>query len=277
MSESGTAAAQTVRSLAVGQMIALHEALAGADRQSRYHEGAQVPQGLFGDLADISVLANDCILATGHLREDGVVPVHVGQRMVQRAPIPLGTRLVVHANLASRRPIRAGTLATFAMNFIAPDESVPLRAEITSLVSDGAAMRAAAGGDGAKPAPAASRPDEPDPSEFALVAEKRLTPDRVAAYSHEFPDYWVHFRPDVARSIGFPKPVAQGLMSLTWMMEALAAREVPGAIDVEVSFRRPIFWDDAIEVRRRGDDFLVLRQGANGPEICSLGRCNPAA
>lgn len=266
---SGAAAAKTVLSLSVGEMIAQHEAVAGADRQSRYHEGAQVPQGLFGDLADISVLANDCILATGHLRQDGVVPVHVGQRLVQRAPIPLGTRLTVHGNLASRRAVRSGTLATFVMDFITEDEEVPLRAEITSLVSDGEAMRAG------PPAGAGKADDMPDLEGWQSVGEKILTPDRVAAYSHEFPDYWVHFRPDVARSIGYPKPVAQGLMSLTWMMEALAAGGVPERIDVEVGFRRPIFWDDRVTVLRQDEAFAIARQGEDGLEICSLGRVNP--
>jgi acyl dehydratase len=80
----------------------------------------------------------------------------------------------------------------------------------------------------------------------------------------------VHFDPKEAASVGLRAPVAQGLMSLTWMMEAVAKGGVAKAINIAADFRSPIFWDDSVDVFAKGDtDVLVTK--ADG-SVCSLGR-----
>jgi hypothetical protein len=93
-------------------------------------------------------------------------------------------------------------------------------------------------------------------------------------YSFEFPDYLVHFDPAEAAAVGLRAPVAQGLMSLTWMTEALARDGAPRQLDIEASFRSPIYWDDRVDVLRDDKaDLLVVRDEG----LCSRGHVLHAA
>ena len=85
-----------------------------------------------------------------------------------------------------------------------------------------------------------------------------LTPQRVADYSHEFPDYKVHFDPAVAATVGLRAPVAQGLMSFTWMMRAIAEEGLPERFSLAATFRRPVFWDETVEVLRRDAELAIV-------------------
>ena len=92
----------------------------------------------------------------------------------------------------SLKSISKGQLIVTRFDFIRPDGSVPVISEITSLKVDATAMQAAGGGrtglqvDGQR-----------------HLAHKILTPQRVAAYSAEFPTYVVHFEPEAAWRSGF--------------------------------------------------------------------------
>jgi acyl dehydratase len=249
------------RRLAVGDALPPIEAVVDADRQRRYHAAAEVRAGLFGDFADVSILANDTIHATRPLNEVGpAVGLHLGQRLRQSAPIRLGERLAVEGEVAEVTTAARGTRIAFAFRFRRPDGSVPLTSDLLSLRVDAAAMR-----DQGLPPPL-----EIDRAGYEKVAEKALSPASVAAYSREFPDYLVHFDPEAAAGIGLRAPVAQGLMSLTWMLEALARDGVPKAMQIEAQFRRPVFWDETVAVWARAGRELLCIAGAD--RVCSVGQ-----
>lgn len=228
--------------------------------QRGYHEPAQVPEGLFGELVDVSVLANQCLMATRPLRQGRPAGLHMGHRMIQREPVRLGEPLMIHARIGETEPMPTGTRIRVDLEFRRPDGGVPVRAETTNLRVDPEAMRRRGAGE----------PKSFDLEGYRTVARKQLTPERVMAYSREFPEDKVHFEPEVAHSIGLRAPVAQGLMSLTWISAALAADGVPRELDLDAQFRRPIFWDDAVEVMARGEEAFLIRN-AEG-RVCSLGR-----
>jgi len=231
-----------------------------ADLQRGYHEPAQVPEGLFGDLVDVSVLANQCLMATRPLRDGRPAGLHMGHRMIQTEPVRLGEALMIHAAVGEVAAMATGTRIRIDLEFRRRDGSVPVRAETTNLRVDREAMR--------KRGPA--KPKSFESAGYRIVTHKQLTAERVMAYSREFPGDKVHFEPAVAQSIGLRAPVAQGLMSLTWMAAALAANGVPAELDLAARFRRPIFWDDAVEVAALGEEAFLIRN-AEG-QVCSLGR-----
>ena len=80
----------------------------------------------------------------------------------------------------------------------------------------------------------------------------------------------MHFDPKEAAAVGLPAPVAQGLMSLTWMMESLALDGVPKTINIAADFRSPIFWEDSVDIFCRDSTELMVAKAAGS--ICSLGR-----
>lgn len=228
--------------------------------QRGYHAPAGVPDGLFGDSVDVSVLANQGLLATAPLRKGQHAGLHMGQRILQVAPIRLGEPLIVRARVAELAALAAGTRLRIELEFARPDGSVPVRGETISLRVDPEAMRRRG-----------PRPEKQyDREGYAELARHRLMPERVAAYSHQFPDDRVHFDPGLARSIGFRVPVAQGLMSLTWICAAAAADGPPAGLEVAAEFRAPIFWDDEIAVLGKGGAEFQLRNAAG--RVCSLGR-----
>ena len=254
----------TAATLAVGDVLPSIEVAVTAERQRRYHAGAGVTAD-FGGLADVSILANDTIHATRPLNTDAfAVGLHLGQTLHQTAPIRLDERLVCEGGLVDERPAARGRHLTFRFQFRRPDGTVPLVSDIMSLRVDKAAMRAAQ-----PPAPF-----EFDQAGFETIHRFQLTPELVGAYSFEFPDYLVHFDMAVANGIGLRVPVAQGLMSLTWMLAALAEGGVPRELDMSAEFRRSIFWDEQVAVRRHGDRLLIA--GGDGT-VRSTGRVERVA
>ena len=227
-----------------------------AERQRRYHDAAEIPAGLFGDTADLSILANDTILAMRYLKTTPMDGLHAGQRMQQLSPVRLGEPLTVRGRVGALRRTAKGRFAI--TSFVVEDAVGAPKAlgELTYFRVDAEARIEPAGVD---------RPFLRNG--WASVAHKSLTPQRVASYSHEFPEYRVHFDPEVAAAVGLRAPVAQGLMSFTWMMQAIAEGGLPDRFALSATFRRPIFWDEAVEVLRRGEELAVV--GADGRQRSS--------
>ncbi len=233
--------------LRAGMQLRPWRAVVSAERQRRYHDAAEVPGGLFGDTADLSILANDTILAMRYLKSTPMDGVHAGQRMRQIVPVRLGEALTVRGRIAELRRAAKGLFTRAEFAFEDEQGAVRVRGELTYFRVDA----------GAKLDAPAIDP-EFDPRGWVRFARKALTPQRVAEYSFEFPDYRVHFDPAVAASVGLRAPVAQGLMSFTWMMQAIAGDGLPGQFALAAMFRRPVFWDDTVEILRRGDEFAVI-------------------
>jgi hypothetical protein len=257
MSEQG---AQATGERVVGMALQDWPTVVTAERQASYHRAAELPEGLFGDFVDLSILANDTILATSYLKTEAVDGLHAGQRMRQVEPVRLDEPLTLKGRIGSIRETAKGNIVTYAFDFQRPDGSVPVTGELISFQVDPAAMRKKGAG----------KPVAADATGFVKVGHKVLRPELVGGYSFEFPGYLVHFDPEEAAAVGLRAPVAQGLMSLTWMMEAVARDGVPKAVNIAADFRSPIFWDDSIDVFSRGGDELMVAK-ADG-SICSLGR-----
>lgn len=264
MSETVTSRDAKTAALAVGDPIRHWQTCVSRERQRQYHAAAEVAETLFADRVDPSVLANDTILAMRYMKWAGADGLHAGQRLQQFELVRFDEPLTLKGRVASARRIAKGQLSVIRFDFTRPDGSVPLVSEITSLRVDAAAMQVAGGGQtGLKV------------SGQRQLAHKALTPERVAAYSAEFPEYVIHFEPAAARSIGLRAPIAQGLISLTWMLEAVARDGAFEAIDFAASFRQPIFWDDEVTILHDGAGGYFCANGAG--EICSLGSLDQIA
>ena len=243
--------AEAGRELEEGMLLTPWHAVVSAERQRGYHDAAEVPRGLFGDTVDLSILANDTILAMRYLKKTPMDGLHAGQRMQQLMPVRIGEPLTARGRVREVRDTAKGRFQHTAFTFADEKGVTKVAGELIYFRVHPQAKVAPAAVDCAF-----------DRSGWTSVARMTLTPQRVADYSREFPTYRVHFDPQIAASIGLRAPVAQGLMSFTWMMRAVAEGGLPERFTLSSTFRRPVFWDETVEVLRRGADLAVVGDDA---------------
>lgn len=245
-----------------GQAVRTYKTSVRSERQRHYHEAAELPAHLFGDHVDLSVLAIDTIEAVRYLQPDNGKSLHAGQRMIQNTPVYLGEELLLDGCVAEIRPAARGAFVIFAFDFVRADGSIPLKGELTMLRLAQTATRGedAAAGDG----------DILDRAGLVRVSGKRLSQEIVADYSFEFSDREDYFNPATAASAGLRAPYAPNAIAFTWMMEAIARDGMPQALDLSATFRRPLHWEDAVQLFWRGRRDLLLAK--NDGLICATGR-----
>ena len=220
---------------------------------------------LHGDRIDITQLAYTAILA---VREAGFSingRVHMSQVFDLRAPLFLGEPLTVRGEVLSVTPERRGHIEESRFDFLRPDGSIPLSTRRSSMLLDpkvGAERKP----DGSAPRAAPGQPQALRDG-MELVARHQLVPEKVAAYSDEAENL-IHSDPETARRFGFRAPIAAGLMAVHFMMAALCRPTPPDRIRMSVRFRRPMFWDEALEVWAR-------RAADRGATIAALAVINP--
>jgi acyl dehydratase len=207
---------------------------------------------LHGDRVDITQLAYAAVLSALRAGLSINGRVHMSQQFDLRAPVLLGEPLRVRGEVVAVTPERRGAVEESRFDFVRPDGSIPLSTRRASLVLDpkvGAARKEGA-----------PRPAE-DPRAGAVpIARHQLAPEKVAAYSIEA-DNLIHSDPETARRFGFRAPIAAGLMAVHFMMAALCRpaagydrppsskdRGPPTSLRMTVRFRRPMFWDETLEV-----------------------------
>ena len=92
---------------------------------------------------------------------------------------------------------------------------------------------------------------EPDLSFYETIAQCSFAPDRVSDYSSEGRNA-IHYDPAVAAQFGYRAPIAGGLMGVRSLMAALCLVDgPPNKIDIGIRFRRPMFWDETLDVMQR--------------------------
>jgi len=237
---------------------------------------------LHGDRIDLTQLAYLAVLA---VRQSGISingRVHMTQVFDQRQPLYLGEPLIVRGKVLAVTPERRGQIEESQFDFIRPDGSIPLSTRRSSLLLDPKVGAARKPDGGAAPRPAADPRDG-----MTLIARHQLVPEMVAAYSGEAENL-IHSDPETARRFGFRAPIAAGLMAVHYMMAALCRptpparassradrsktaagpHRPPDRLRMSVRFRRPMFWDETLEVwgRHTGDDAAIAALAVINPE-----------
>lgn len=247
---------------------------ASPDSEFRYHAGFEYPEwdfevtaetqarklaccdidpAIYGDRVDITHYALATVLSAKRAGLPVNGRVHMTQRFIQSEPIKTGEPVTVRGRDIKVTPDRRGQIVTSQFEFVRPDGSIPLRAERSSLVLD------ATKAEKAKPSAAKAKPAV-DPTEgLTKIGEKQLVPEKVAAYSDEAENL-IHSDPETARRFGFRAPIAAGLMAIRFMMEALSKEAMPQQLDLQIRFRRPMFWDEKLDIWGRHDDAGKLTQ-----------------
>ncbi len=86
-----------------------------------------------------------------------------------------------------------------------------------------------------------------DVNTLTAFGKYQLSPENIKSYSMEGNS--IHYEMEAANKAGFRAPIIGGGMGVHYLLYTLWQQYNPNSFHLSVYFRRPIFWDDSIEVR----------------------------
>lgn len=205
--------------------------------QARRLRAADIDPALFGDRCEPGLFGLDCfsaMVAAGH-DIDGYV--FIGQTCRQLRPVRLGETVTLSGHVRECRPVRGGICVVDVFRISDAGGLVCWESELTGLLVDQAARLASEHID-----VRLIKRDAVSGEAWQRIQEKTLTPQKVRDFSEDVGNL-IHFDEAYAQRHGFRAPLAQGVMSATWLLSALHRDGLPSAFDVDIRFMRPVFWD----------------------------------
>lgn len=243
-----------------------------AEEQARALTACGIDPSLFGDKADPSFFIAEAIQAgvRSGITSDG--NVNMLQSLVQRRPVELGETLRIHGRITAVQEVARGWTVDTDVSFEGADGVHAISAKRRTLKPNPDKVGAVKGGAGERPPPVVE-----DPLALEAAGEYTLTPAMVTAYRSD--GNRIHFDPVAAQEAGFRAPIIGGGMGVHYLMAAIWGRGEPAEFDLDIYFRRPVFWDDAVTVRVDG-----ARDGnwraiclAKGEKVATEARINTVA
>jgi acyl dehydratase len=216
-----------------------------ADFQAEKLRAAGIEPAVFGDTVDPSFFIGIGIRAGIRSGISAEGNVNMVQRLVQMRPVRLGEVLTVRGRIDRMREVPRGHTVDTTVTFEDASGAMVIDASRTSLRPD--PDQGARRGAGERPPPVVA-----DPAMVRVLGEHRLTPERVKRYSMEGNS--IHYDEEAARRAGFRAPMIGGGMGVHYLAALLWSRGAPRALDLDIYFRRPIFWDDRFTSGVLGDD-----------------------
>ena len=175
--------------------------------------------------------------------------VNMLQRLSQSRPVELGEELVVKGFIREVQAVPRGRVVDTEVWFEDQQGIKVVDASRRSLKPD--PNRVGTRGAGERPAPALVAP-------WAELEEFTLTPKNVVRYSSEGNS--IHYEPEAAKKAGFRAPIIGGGMGVHYLMDALWKESAPQSVDLDIYFRRPIFWDDKFTVVKNHEALGLIRR-----------------
>lgn len=210
-----------------------------------------IDPAIFGDMVDPAAFISIAIREGVRNGISSRGAVNMMQTLCQHRQIRQDEPLVVGGGILSVEEVPRGRVAISETWFAGADGQRALTSGRKSLRPDPA--KAATRGTGSKPVPVIQSLDG-----LKEVARFQLTPQGVTAYTG--PGNPVHTDPEVARRSGYRAPIMGGSQGVRFLTAEIWRRFRPRALDLELYFLRPIFWDDnfAVMVEEKSDDWKAI-------------------
>jgi acyl dehydratase len=225
--------------------------------QARRLRAADIDPALFGERCEPGLFGLDCfsaMVAAGH-DIDGYV--FIGQTCRQIRPVRLGETVTLSGHVRECRPVRGGICVVDVFRLSDSNGLVCWESELTGLLVDEVARRASENID-----VRVVKREAVSGEAWQRTQDKTLTPQKVRDFSEDVGNL-IHFDEAYAQQHGFRAPLAQGVMSATWLLSALHRERLPSAFDVDIRFMRPVFWDSPASLwitTAPGGDGIVAAQ-----------------
>lgn len=210
-----------------------------AEEQQRLVRLCGVDPAVFGDKIDPAAFISLAIQEGVRNKIHANATINMVQRLVQHHQMTLGEKLTVSGEILDMEEVPRGHVATSEVWFSGEDGKRALTAGRKSLRPD--ASKVGTRGAGERPAPVIA-----DVSPLKTVGRFTLRPEDVSAYSG--PHNPIHFDPEVAKRNGYRAPIMGGTQCVRFLTAEIWRRFPPQTLDMDIYFRRPLFWDDTFSV-----------------------------
>ena len=165
--------------------------------------------------------------------------INMLQRLAVHRPARLGETLTVKGEIKSVTAVPRGQRVETDVWFEDLTGERVISCPRTSLRPQAQAQSKSGAGD--KPQPVVG-----DVAALVLHDTYQLTPDRVKSYSVEGNS--IHYEQEAAERAGFRAPLIGGGMGVHYLTAQMWQDRRPSFFDASIYFRRPIFWDEAVQV-----------------------------
>ena len=215
------------------------------DQQAQKLQCCGIDPAIWGDIVDPGIFATLTIKIVNREGFSINGSVHMIQTYKVRSQIRLGEEVEMRGRITGIEPAPRGSLFKAQYELIRDDDSIAMELGRVSVRTDPNAERTGPGSGGRSPA------DSPDAPAMGLpvIGEKQMTPEGVGNFSDEKINR-IHDDPEIARQFGYRAPIAAGIMGSHIMMEPLVREGggPPKQLEMEVRFRRPMFWDELLTI-----------------------------
>ena len=227
-----------------------------ADDQSHKLKCSGIKPDLYGNNVDLAMLGLPTLRVLMAYDIPILGGVHLSQRFRQINPIRLEEEIIVKGSITDINPHPRGCILSCKFTYRTSSGNLCVEAERSGIVP----IRAR------KTSLGIPRPEERLDG-FVEIEKRSLEPKKVAEFSSEAGNL-IHSDPLVAIQHGFRAPIAAGLIGIHLYREAIekhCAR--PKYFNMEVWFRRPMFWDDTLSLvakKEKGQIAAMHLLGPNG-------------
>jgi hydroxyacyl-ACP dehydratase HTD2-like protein with hotdog domain len=210
-----------------------------AQDQARLVSLCGIDPSVFGDKIDPAGFISLAIQEGVRNKIHANATINMVQQLVQHRQMTLGEKLTVSGEILDVKEVPRGRVATSEVWFSGADGKRALTATRQSLRPD--PSKVGLRGAGERPAPVIA-----DVSALKAVGRFTLRPEDVKAYSG--PHNPIHFDPEVAKRNGYRAPIIAGTQCVRFVTAEIWRRFKPRTLDLDIYFRRPLFWDDTFSV-----------------------------
>jgi acyl dehydratase len=169
--------------------------------------------------------------------------VNMVERLVQSRPVRLDEKITVSGEILDVQQSPRGPVTTSETRYHAENGELAIAAKRTSLKTDPTRyadpnLRGA----GERPPPVIT-----DVSTLKKLGQFTLTLEDVKGYNLNTTNL-IHFDEDAAKRAGYRVPIIGGTHGVRFLTAAIWEEFSPKGIDVDIYFRRPLFWDDSFDI-----------------------------
>ena len=244
--------------------------IVSAAHQAEKLSACGLDPAIYADTVDPSFFIGEAIHAGINSGITAEGNVNMLQSLVQHRPARLGEPLTVRGRITAVTPVPRGRTIDTDVWFEDESGARVVTARRRSLKPD--PSKVGVHGAGERPPPVIE-----NLSTLTHAGSHQLTPEQVKRYSSEGNS--IHYEMAAAQKAGFRAPLIGGGMGVHYLLASIMSGYAPEQIDLDIYFRRPIFWDDAFTVLREENEsalraICLVKGGADDRKVATEARVN---